>query len=105
MGTAAAYLVLATSLVTVGLLVMHVLAPVRHWDDSISRSVVGQRSPFWNAVSYWGTFIANTMGVGVVAAWQAGEHRLSWPFQPRLASERATCAAVRQLWRVTSSQS
>jgi phosphoglycolate phosphatase len=42
--------------------------------------------------------------VGVVAG-QAGEQGLSWPFQPRLASERATCAAVRQPRRVTSSQS
>jgi len=34
-----------------------------------------------------------------------GEHGLSRPVQPRLASERATWAAVAQCWRVTSSQS
>lgn len=67
-GTVAAYLVLAATLVGAGLLVMHVLAPVRTWDDSISRSVVGHRTNFWNTLSYWGTFLANTMGVVVVAA-------------------------------------
>jgi len=40
-----------------------------------------------------------------VTAPQAGEQGLSRPCQPRLASDRATCAAVRQPCRVTSSQS
>ena len=44
------------------------------------------------------------LGFGCVAR-QAGEHGLGWPVQPRLASERATCAAVRQAVRVMSSQS
>jgi phosphoglycolate phosphatase len=44
------------------------------------------------------------LGFGL-AALQADEQGLSWPFQPRLARERATCAAVPQPWRVTSSQS
>jgi undecaprenyl-diphosphatase len=61
-----AYVVLAAALVAVGLAIVHI-APLTRWDDHVNVWFVARRTPFWNHVSYWGTFIANTLGVVAVA--------------------------------------
>lgn len=62
------YLALAAALVVVGLVLVHLLAPVRHWDDHVNSWFAAHRHPRWDRVSKDGTFVANTLGVVVVAA-------------------------------------
>jgi membrane-associated phospholipid phosphatase len=65
-----AYLVLTAVLVASGLLATHVLAhgPVGHWDDHVSSWFVGHRESTLNRLSGDATFMANTLGIVVVAA-------------------------------------
>jgi undecaprenyl-diphosphatase len=50
-----------------GLVVVH-LGPVDRWDDHVNTWAAGHRTPAWTTISYWGTYVANTLGVVVVAA-------------------------------------
>jgi len=61
------YLALCAALIGLGLLVVHVAAPVRHWDDHVNSWFATHRSAAWNAISKGGTFVANTLGVLAVA--------------------------------------
>jgi undecaprenyl-diphosphatase len=63
----ATYAALAAGLVLAGLAITHI-GPLTRWDDRVNTWFVARRTPFWNHVSWWGTFIANTLGVVVVAA-------------------------------------
>jgi len=62
------YLALSAALIVAGLILVHLLAPVRHWDDHVNAWFAAHRTSGWNRVSKAGTFLANTMGVVVVAA-------------------------------------
>lgn len=62
------YVALAAALVVVGLVLVHLLAPVRHWDDHVNSWFAAHRHPRWDRLSKDGTFVANTLGVVVVAA-------------------------------------
>jgi undecaprenyl-diphosphatase len=64
---AVGYLALSAALIVVGLILVHLLAPVRHWDDHVNAWFAAHRTSGWNRVSKAGTFLANTMGVVVVA--------------------------------------
>jgi undecaprenyl-diphosphatase len=63
----ASYVVLAGALIVIGLVLVHVLAPVRHWDDHVNAWFAAHRTPRWTRVSKDGTFLADTFGVVVVA--------------------------------------
>lgn len=65
---AVGYVALAAALVVVGLVLVHLLAPVRHWDDHVNSWFAAHRHPGWDRLSEDGTFTANTLGVAVVAA-------------------------------------
>ncbi|HLY81648.1 MAG TPA: phosphatase PAP2 family protein [Acidimicrobiales bacterium] len=68
------YALLAAFLVGSGLLFTHVLAhtAVGRWDDHVNAWFAAHRSPFWTHASAVGTFVANTLGVVVVAAVVSG---------------------------------
>ena len=66
-GMLVVYVTLAVAFVGIGLLLTHIAAVTR-WDQHASVLAARHRTPFWNQVSHWGTFIANTLGVIVVAA-------------------------------------
>ena len=53
-------------LIVIGLAITHI-GPLDRWDERTNAWFVDQRTPTWNSISYWGTFIANTLGVVVVA--------------------------------------
>ncbi len=63
----AAYVVLSASLIIIGLVLTHYLAPVRHWDDHVNAWLAAHRTPDWTRAGKDGTFLANTLGVVVVA--------------------------------------
>ena len=63
-----AYVLLSAVLVAVGLVLTHLLAPVRHWDDHVNAWLAAHRTPGWTRASKDGTFLADTLGVVVVAA-------------------------------------
>ena len=63
-----AYVALSASLIVIGLLLVHVLAPVRHWDDHVNTWLAAHRSTAWTQAGKDGTFVADTLGVVVVAA-------------------------------------
>jgi undecaprenyl-diphosphatase len=60
-------LAISTGLIAVGLIATHI-GPLERWDDRVSVWFADRRSPALTTISYWGTYIANTMGVVVVAA-------------------------------------
>ncbi len=62
-----AYVLLSAVLVAVGLILTHLLAPVRHWDDHVNAWLAARRTPDWTRASKDGTFLADTLGVVVVA--------------------------------------
>jgi membrane-associated phospholipid phosphatase len=64
---AVGYFVLSASLIAVGLVLTHLLAPVRHWDNHVNRWLAARRAPGWTRASRDGTFLADTLGVVVVA--------------------------------------
>lgn len=64
---AIAYVALSVGLVAAALLVAH-LFPVVAWDDGASEWLAARRAPGWDRVSHAGTFLANTLGVVVVAS-------------------------------------
>src|SRR3954471_7374515 len=65
-----AYALIATVLVVAGLALTHLgaLHAVARWDDHVNVWAVHQRTPWMTRASGWFTGLANTMGVGVVAA-------------------------------------
>jgi len=63
-----AYVALSALLVAIGLVLTHFLAPVRHWDDHVNAWFAAHRTPGWTRASKDGTFLADTLGVVVVAA-------------------------------------
>jgi len=67
-----AYVVISLVLIGVGLVLVHLLAPVRSWDNHVNLWFAHHRSSAWNRVSKGGTFLANTMGVVVVAVLVTG---------------------------------
>jgi undecaprenyl-diphosphatase len=62
-----AYVVLSAFLVVLGLVLVHLLAPVRHWDDHVNAWLAARRTHGWTRASKDGTFLADTLGVVVVA--------------------------------------
>ena len=62
-----AYVALSACLIVIGLLLVHVLAPVRHWEDHVNAWFAAHRSAGWTNVGKDGTFLADTLGVVVVA--------------------------------------
>ena len=62
-----AYVALSAVLIGAGLVLVHLLAPVRHWDDHVNSWFAARRTPTWNRISKGGTFLANTLGVVTVA--------------------------------------
>lgn len=62
------YVALTAALVVIGLVLVHLLAPVRHWDDHVNSWFAAHRHPGSDRLSKDGTFVANTLGVAVVAA-------------------------------------
>jgi undecaprenyl-diphosphatase len=48
-------------------LLTQVLLDVERWDDGVSRWVAEQRTPTLDTVAHWGTFVADTTGIAVVA--------------------------------------
>jgi undecaprenyl-diphosphatase len=60
--------VLSAVLVLVGLVLTHLLAPVRHWDDHVNAWFAAHRTSGWTRASKDGTFLADTLGIVVVAA-------------------------------------
>jgi membrane-associated phospholipid phosphatase len=63
----AAYVVLSAALIAWGLVLTHAMDGVTRWDDGVSRWVAGRRTPPLDALSHWGTFVADTLGISVVA--------------------------------------
>ena len=61
-----AYVVLSVALVGGALLVAHLL-PVVAWDDDVSELLAARRTSGLDRVSRAGTFVANTLGIVVVA--------------------------------------
>jgi undecaprenyl-diphosphatase len=66
-GLVIASLLCAAVLAGAGLLLVHV-GPVTRWDDRVNSWFASHRTPAWNNISYWGTYLANTLGIVVVAA-------------------------------------
>jgi undecaprenyl-diphosphatase len=66
----AGYVAIVAMLILGGLAVVHLglLQPARHWDDHVNEWFVAHRTPRLDRVSGWFTWIANTMGIVVVAA-------------------------------------
>lgn len=64
---AIAYIALSAVLVAVGLVLVHLLGPVRHWDDHVNAWLAAHRTTRWTRASKDGTFLADTLGVVVVA--------------------------------------
>lgn len=66
--SAIAYVALSAVLVVAGLVLTHLLGPVDRWDEHVNGWLATHRSAGWDGVSRAGTFVANTLGVVVVAA-------------------------------------
>src|SRR3954462_5564210 len=49
-------------MIVLGEIITHI-GPLERWDDRAATWFVERRTPTWTTVSYWGTFIANTLGV------------------------------------------
>jgi membrane-associated phospholipid phosphatase len=64
---AIAYVVLSVGLAGAALVVAH-LFPVVAWDDGVSEWLAARRTPGWDSIAQAGTFVANTLGVVVVAS-------------------------------------
>jgi undecaprenyl-diphosphatase len=62
-----AYVALSAFLIVIGLVLVHLLAPVRHWDDHVNAWLAAHRTAGWTRASKDGTFLAGTRGVVVVA--------------------------------------
>lgn len=60
------FVVLSVALMAAGLVLTHVLTPA--WDEAMTSWLAANRTAGWDSVSRAGTFIANTLGVVVVAA-------------------------------------
>jgi len=58
---------IAATLILIGFVVIHVGALDR-WDERVNVWFVHRRTSMWTTISAWGTFIANTLGIVVVAA-------------------------------------
>jgi undecaprenyl-diphosphatase len=67
MSLLAATATITTAVICTGLVVTH-LGPLDRWDDHVNEWLAQRRTPAWTTISYWGTYIANTLGVVVVAA-------------------------------------
>jgi len=63
-----AYIALSAALIAVGLVLVHLLAPVRHWDDHVNAWLAAHRTAGWTRASKDGTFLADTLAVVAVAA-------------------------------------
>ena len=59
--------VMSAVLIALGLLLTHALGPVTRWDDHVNGWFGAHRTTTWDHISTAGTFIANTLGVAVVA--------------------------------------
>src|SRR4051794_5055371 len=62
-----AYTALSAATIVVGLVLTHGPLSVESWDKHASVWLFNHRTAFMDGVSHWGTFLANTMGVVVVA--------------------------------------
>jgi undecaprenyl-diphosphatase len=67
-----AYVTISLVLIGAGLVLVHLLAPVRSWDNHVNLWFAHHRTSAWNRVSKGGTFLANTMGVVVVGVLVTG---------------------------------
>lgn len=63
----AAYVVASATLIGAGLVLVHWLHAIDRGDERMNAWVAGHRTPALDVVAHWGTFLANTMGVVVVA--------------------------------------
>lgn len=59
--------VITVTLIAAGEIITHI-GPLTRWDERANRWFVDRRTPTWTTISFWGTFIANTLGVVVVAS-------------------------------------
>lgn len=64
---AAAYIVMAGVMIMCGLVLTHLLPSATHWDEHVNVVVAAHRTSGLTALAHWGTWIANTLGVVVVA--------------------------------------
>jgi membrane-associated phospholipid phosphatase len=64
-----AYVGLTAILACLGVLVTHVLAhgSIGHWDNHVNAYYAAHRTSFWNRASGYGTTLASTLGIVVVA--------------------------------------
>ena len=67
-----ASLIMAAGVLTVGMIALGVvvthIGPLDRWDDRTTTWIADHRTPVLTTISFWGTFIANTLGVIAVAA-------------------------------------
>src|SRR3954447_7081719 len=63
----AAYAALSVAVIAVGLVLTHGPLSVKPWDRHVSEWLFARRTTYMNTVTHWGTFVANTMGIVVVA--------------------------------------
>src|SRR5438552_15723036 len=63
----AAFAALSVATIAVGLVLTHGPLSVESWDMDASVWLFNHRTAFLNSVSHWGTFVANTLGIVMVA--------------------------------------
>jgi len=64
---AVAYVAISATLIGAGLLLTHLLHPVLLWDDHVNSWFASHRTSGWNRLTSDGSFVADTLGIVVVA--------------------------------------